>query len=241
MLGTGEVVGYGDGVTDLRPGERVAGMVHWYQNRGTVGTYAELVAVDRDAVVPIPDDLDLVAAATVALNALTARQALELMELAPGSTVLVNGVSGGVGGFAAQLAARAGQQVLAVASQGDEEWVRGLGVAEVLPRTLDLATVGPVDAVLDAVPVGAPAAAAVADGGVLVTTRPTPPVDPARGVRQHVVLIQQNQPMLAELMAEVAKGELLTRVAATLPLAEAAEAHRRVEAGGVRGKIVLLP
>ncbi|MFI6759920.1 NADP-dependent oxidoreductase [Micromonospora sp. NPDC050417] len=237
----GEVIGYGDGVTDLSPGERVAGMIHWYQSRGTVGAYAELVAVDRDAVVPIPDDLDLAAAATVPLNALTARQALELMDLAPGSTVLVNGVSGGVGGFAAQLAAEAGHRVLAVASQGDEEWVRGLGVAEVLPRTTDLATVGPVDAVLDAVPVGAPAAVAVADGGVLVATRPTPPVDPARGVRQHVVLIQQDQPMLVELMADVAKGQLLTRVAATLPLAEAAEAHRRVEAGGVRGKIVLLP
>ncbi|WBB70041.1 NADP-dependent oxidoreductase [Micromonospora sp. WMMD812] len=237
----GEVVGCGDGVTDLRPGGRVAGMVTWYETRGAFGAYAELVSVDRDSVVPIPDDLDPAAAATVPLNALTARQALSLMDLAPGSTVLVNGVSGGVGGFAAQLAARAGHRVLAVAGQGDEEWVRGLGVAEVLPRTTDLATVGPVPAVLDAVPVGAPAAAAVADGGVLVTTRPTPPVDPARGVRQHLVLIRLDQPMLAELMAAVADGSLRTRVAATVPLTDAAHAHRLVEAGGLRGKVVLVP
>ncbi|MFC3505288.1 NADP-dependent oxidoreductase [Micromonospora krabiensis] len=237
----GEVSGCGDGVTDLRPGQRVAGMIPWYVVRGVYGAYAEQVAVGRDAVVPIPDDLDPVAAATVPLNALTARQALDLMALDPGSTLLVNGVSGGVGGFAAQLANRAGHRVLAVAGRDDEAWVAGLGVTEVLPRAIDLTTVGPVPAALDAVPVGAPVAAVVADGGVLVTTRPTPPVDPARGVRQHVVLIRLVQPMLADLLADTAAGRLRTRVAATLPLAEAARAHRLVAAGGLRGKVVLVP
>ncbi|MGI5211626.1 NADP-dependent oxidoreductase [Plantactinospora sp. CA-290183] len=237
----GEVVGVGEGVTGHCPGDRVAGMVPWYLTRGTVGAYAEYVAADRDWLVAVPDGIDAATAATVPLNALTARQALDLMALAPGSALLVTGVSGAVGGFAAQLAARAGHRVVGVGSQDDEAWVDGLGLAEVLPRSVDLAEVGPFPAVLDAVPVGPPAAAAVADAGTLVTTRPTPPLDPARKVRQEVVMARIDRPMLAELFAEVAAGRLRTRVAASLPLAEAAYAHRLVQAGRLRGKIVLMP
>jgi len=58
--------------------------------------------------------------------------------------------------------------VLAVASDGDEEWVAGLGAAQVVPRTVDLSTVGPVDALLDAVPIGPAAAAPVRRGGTAV-------------------------------------------------------------------------
>ncbi|AVT39816.1 NADP-dependent oxidoreductase [Plantactinospora sp. BB1] len=236
----GDVVAVGEGVTEHRPGGRVAGMVPWYLTRGDVGAYAEFVVAEPDWLVAVPDELDAAEAATVGLNALTARQGLEMMSLAAGSTVLVIGASGGVGGFAAQLAVRAGHQVVAVASSDDEEWVRGLGVAEVLPRSAELAGLG-FPAVFDAVPVGAAAGAAVADGGVLVTTRPVPPLDPPRDVRQQTVMIRLDQPMLAELMTEVAKGRLRTRVAASLPLAEAAHAHRLVEAGRLRGKVVLMP
>ena len=96
-------------------------------------------------------------------------------------------------------------------------------------------------AVLDAVPVGESASAAVADSGVLVTTRPTPPVDPGRGVRQDVVMVRLDRPALRELIEAVAQGQLRTRVAATLPLVEAAEVHRRFQTGGLRGKLVLVP
>jgi len=237
----GDVVTVGSGVTGYRPGDRVAGMVPWHLTRGSVGAYAELLVAESGWLVALPDEVDMAAAATIALNALTARQALALLPLTPGAPVLVTGASGGVGGFAAQLATRAGYRVTAVASADDEEWVRGLGVAEVVPRSTDLAGLGPLPAVLDAVPVGAAAAAAVADGGTLVTTRPGQPLDPARGVRQHTVMVRLDRLMLAELVTEVAKGRLRTRVAALLPLAEAADAHRLVEAGRLRGKVVLVP
>jgi NADPH:quinone reductase len=237
----GEVVEVGADVTGLGVGDSVAGMIPWFLTRGTIGGYAQLVAADVEWLVPVPADLDPVVAATVPLNALSAYQALEIMALPGPTTILVTGASGAVGGYAAQLAVRAGHKVLASATYDDEEWVRGLGVDTVIPRSADLASVGPVPFVLDAVPVGEPAAAAVADGGVLVTTRPTPPVDPARGVRQEVVMVRVDRPALRELVEAVAKGELRTRVAATLPLAEAAEAHRRFETGGLRGKIVLVP
>jgi NADPH:quinone reductase-like Zn-dependent oxidoreductase len=237
----GEVVAAGADVTDLGVGDRVVGMIPWYLTRGAVGGYAQLVAADAEWLVPVPADLDPVVAATVPLNALTAHRALEIMALPEPTTVLVTGASGGVGGFAAQLAVRAGHTVLASATHEDEEWVRGLGVDTVIPRSADLAGAGPVPAVLDAVPVGEPAGAAVADGGVLVTTRPMPPVDPARGVRQEVVLVRLDRPALRDLIGAMDNGHLRGRIAATLPLEEAAEAHRRFEAGGLRGKLVLVP
>ena len=237
----GEVVAVGDDVTGLRVGDLVAGMIPWFLTRGSVGGYAELVAADAEWLVPVPAGLDLIVAATVPLNALTARRALDIMALSVPTTVLVTGASGAVGGFAAQLAVRAGHTVYASATYDDEEWVRSLGVDTVIPRSADLTSAGPAPAVLDAVPVGEPAGAAVAPGGVLVSTRPTPRVDPARQVRQEVVLVQVDRPALGQLIEAVAQGRLRTRVAATVPLEDAAEAHRRFEAGHLRGKIVLVP
>jgi len=237
----GDVLSVGDGVTEVFPGDRVVGMVPWFHTRGTPGAYAEMIAAGTDWLVPLPEGLDYARAATIGLNALTAVQALDMLRLPGPGTVLVTGASGGVGGFAVQLAARQGHRVVAVAAgEDDEEWVRGLGATEVLPRSADLAAAGPVPAVFDAVPVGEPAAAAVSDGGTVIVTRPTPPVDPARRVRQEVVLISADQAGLRALVADVASGALRTRVAVTMPLAEAAAAHRLVEKGGLRGKVVLL-
>ena len=237
----GEVASVGPDAADFRVGDRVVGMIPWYLTRGAPGGYAEFVAADAAWLVPLPDALDFVSAVTVPLNAQTAHQGLALVtqHMSPaGSSILVTGASGGVGGFATQLATQGGFRVLAQASGGDEQWVQGLGADEVIARSADLATVGPVAAVFDAVPTGT-AAAAVENGGVVVATRPTPAIVPAREVRQYVQLIKLDRELLADLVGQVAAGRLRTRVAATLPLTEAADAHRRVLAGGLRGKIVL--
>jgi NADPH:quinone reductase len=235
----GEVASAGPDAADLAVGDRVVGMIPWYLTRGAPGGYAEFVAADTDWLVRLPDELDFVSAATVPLNAQTAHQGLSLAMLPAGSSMLVTGASGGVGGFVTQLAVQGGYRVVAQASHGDEEWVRGLGAHEVISRSTDLATVGPVAAVYDAVPLGEAVAAAVEDRGVVVATRPTPPIVAARGVRQEVQLIRLDRELLADLVGQVATGQLRTRVAATMPLTEAADAHRRVLAGGLRGKIVL--
>jgi NADPH2:quinone reductase len=73
----------------------------------------------------------------------------------------------------------------------------------------------------------------------VVTTRPTPTIVPSRGVRQDLQLIRLDRDLLADLVVRVADGRLRTRVAEVLPLTEAAEAHRRVLAGGLHGKLVL--
>jgi NADPH:quinone reductase len=153
----GEVDAVGAG-TPFTVGQRVAGVSPWFD--GGVGTWAEEVVLDAGWLAPLPAGVDPVAAATLPLNGLTARQALDLLAPRAGDTLLVPGASGGVGGFAVQLAAARGVQAVAVASRGDDERVRGLGATEVLSRTDDLSGAvrerhpQGVDAVLDAVPVG---------------------------------------------------------------------------------------
>jgi NADPH2:quinone reductase len=223
-------------------GDPVVGMIPWVRIGGRVGAYAQAAAVDPSWLAPRPEGLDEVTGATVPLNALTARQALDLIGAAAGATVLVTGASGAVGGFAIQLAVREGLRVLAVATEGDEEWVAGLGATEVLPRSTDLSALRPVDALLDAVPIGAAAAVAVRDGGVAVFTRgvgDVADVADGRELRIETPLVHSDPAALAELTSQVAGGRLRTRVAGTLDLDDAAEAHRLLERGGLRGKLVL--
>ena len=237
----GQVTSVGEGVSDFEPGDRVVGMVQWYDAGGRVGAYAEWVAFDAEWLVPLPNALDYETACTIPLNALTARQGLELLDPPEGCDLLVTGASGGVGTFAVQLAKRAGHRVIAQAGRGDEQWPRALGADEVLPRDADLGAIDPVPAAFDAVPLGERALAALEDGGAVVTTRRQPEADPQRRIRQESFLVHPDREALRDLVDAVAAGALRTRVDRTLPLAKAAEAHRLVEAGGLHGKVVLTP
>jgi NADPH:quinone reductase len=236
----GEVTAVGSEVSGYAPGDRVVGMIPFGRIGGRVGAYAQAAAVDPTWLAPLASDIDDPTAATLPLNALTARQALDLIALPPESTLLVTGASGAVGGFAVQLAARDGYRVLAQASHEDEEWVASLGATEVVPRSTDLATMGPVDAVLDAVPLGPASTAPVRDGGIAVFTRP-PRAEPDRDLRFETIRVQTDPQALRTLATDLAEGRLRTRIAEVLPLAQAARAHELNEAGGLRGKVVLTP
>jgi NADPH:quinone reductase len=225
----------------LAPGDRVLGMIPFGRIGGRVGAYAQAAAVEPGWLAPLSTAIDDATAATLPLNALTAQQALELIAAPPGATLLITGASGAVGGFATQLAARAGCRVLAQASHDDEDWVASLGPTEVLPRSTDLATIGPVDAVLDAVPLGPACTATLRDGGIAVFTRPPGPTQPERDVRVETVLVQSNEQQLRALTADLEAGRLRTRIAGVLPLEQAARAHELNESGGLRGKVLLAP
>lgn len=231
----------------FRAGQRVIGMIPWFAVGN--GSYAEVVAADPEWLAALPDGADATAAATLPLNGLTARAALDQAAVPAGGTVLVTGASGGVGGFAVQLAVAAGLQVVAVASAGDAEYVAGLGAKEVLVRTpdLDLAAAvrerypDGVDAAVDAGSAGAAALGAVRDGGRQVAITGQGMVPGERGVTVEFAGVGVSRSALAALAEAFAAGRLQTRVADVLPLEQAAEAHRRAEAGGLQGKLVLTP
>jgi NADPH2:quinone reductase len=235
----GEVAAVGDEVSEYAVGDRVVGMIPFARIGGRVGAYAEAAAVDPDWLAPLHPSIGWEEGATLPLNALTAREGLEMLALPAGARLLITGASGAVGSFATQLAVARGLHVIGVAGREDEDWLAGLGPAEVVPRDADLSRVDPVDGVFDAVPLG-PAAStgALRDGGLAVFTRPPDPPESDR-VRLEVFLVSPNGSALRELAAQFAAGDLRTRVAKVLPLSEAGEGHRLTEAGGTKGKIVL--
>ncbi|MFE8988819.1 NADP-dependent oxidoreductase [Streptomyces collinus] len=204
-----------------------------------LGTHAEYVVVDADAVAPAPATVDAVHAATLPLNALTAAQALDRLEPAPGrSSLLVTGAAGAVGGYAVRLAARRGIAVTGLAREGDEEFVRSLGARHV---TSDAVADREFDAVLDAAVLGEPALAWVRDGGRYVGVIPHAEPVSVRGVETGAVEVSGDGARLAELVRLLDEGVLTTRVAETYALEDAAKAHARLGEGGVRGRLVLVP
>ncbi|MHC3473234.1 NADP-dependent oxidoreductase [Streptomyces sp. 7R007] len=202
-----------------------------------LGTHAEYVVVETDAVAKAPVTVDAVHAATLPLNALTAVQALDLLELTPGQSLLVTGAAGAVGGFAVQLAAHRGVSVTGLARAEDEELVRSLGAARFTGGTV---AAGAVDAVLDAAVLGEAALAGVRDGGVYVGVIPGAAPGSVRGIRTDTVAVTPDGARLAELAGLVDEGVLTLRVAETYALEDAAKAHARLAGGGVRGRLVLV-
>jgi len=233
----GRVDAVGPGV-ELAVGDEVVGMLPAFAV--PTGAQAEQVVLPAAFVAPAPEGIPAARAATLPLNGLTARTALD--EVPAEGHLLVLGGAGGIGWFAVQLALRAGLRVTATARPEDADAVRALG-AEVVARTARSAGSGAlptgVDTVLDTAGTGAAALAPIRDGGTLVTTAGAVPGE--RGIRSVQALVQPDAGRLAELSALVAKGELVLQQVVALPLAEVAEAHRRLAAGGVGGRLVLLP
>ncbi|WP_433475365.1 NADP-dependent oxidoreductase [Spirillospora sp. CA-142024] len=242
----GTVDAVGTGVPRFAAGDEVIGL----KDRLDVplGAYAEAVVLDADAVAPAPRSVAPAEASTIPLNGLTALQALDLLDLPPGGTLLVTGAAGAVGGYAVELAAHRGLHVVAAASASDEALVRGLGAEMFVPRGVHLGDAvrslvpGGVDGALDAALLSVTALDAVRNAGafVAVSGGPATPL-PLRGITVHNVWIRADAAQLAHLTTLVDRGHLTPRVADTLPLTKAVKAHERLEAGALRGRLVLLP
>jgi NADPH:quinone reductase-like Zn-dependent oxidoreductase len=240
----GVVDAIGDGVRSFTTGDQVVGL---RTQLFAPGAHAEAVVLDESAVAPAPRSVSLVEAATLPLNALTADRALGLAGLRRGDTLLVTGAAGAVGGFALELAALRGVHTVALARPGDADLVRDLGAREVLTSAERLGLAvrevvpGGVDAVIDAAVLGIAAHDGLRDGGTFVALVAPFAPPPIRGTRVVVQEVAADGARLAELAALVDAGRLTLRVAEELPLAEGAKAHELVEAGGRRGRVVLVP
>jgi NADPH2:quinone reductase len=227
---------------------------------GGIGGYAELAAVDRASVVPLPDAATDAEGAAFLLTFLTAYVPLtRQVRLRPGATVLVHAAAGGVGTAAIQVARHLGARVVgAVGSAEKRDVVRKLGAEEAytydeIPESLR------VDVVLD--PVGGDlfraAVARLRPLGTLVAIGfaggPWPGLDPAQLVGRNVGVqgiylgrLMRLQPELVreateELVDLWREGAIKPVVGAELPLAEAEQAHELVESRRSVGKVVLLP
>ncbi|MFG2284103.1 NADP-dependent oxidoreductase [Streptomyces asoensis] len=220
-------------------GEEVVALAHGVA--APLGAHAEYVVVDADAVALAPASVDAVHAATLPLNALTAVQALDLLDLAPGDSLLVTGGAGAVGGYAVEIAARRGVKVAALARAQDEEFVRSLGATRLVDGADGSGGAGGFDAVLDAAVLGSEALAFVRDGGAYAGVIPQAQPAAERGVRTTAVEVASDGVRLAELVRAVDAGELTLRVAGTYALADAADAHARLAEGGLRGRLVIVP
>lgn len=237
VSGVVEVVG--DGVTNVKVGEAVYGLLNTTRD----GAYAEFAVARASHIVPKPATIDHVQAATVPIAGLAAWQSLfDKAGLSAGQTVLIHAAAGGVGHFAVQFAKWKGARVIGTASTRNLDFLRQMGVDEVIDykakRFEDV--VHDVDVVLDTLGGETQQRSwrVLKKGGMLVTTlgiTSTPPSD----MRGESIRIQANAGQLTQISRLIDAGRIKTVVETVLPLKEARQAHELSETGHTRGKIVL--
>jgi NADPH:quinone reductase-like Zn-dependent oxidoreductase len=240
----GTVDAVGTTVKNRQVGDRVIGLLPMLAD----GAAAEYTIAPADILAPAPTSIPLADAAALPEVGLTAWQALfEHAGLDADQRVLINGAGGGVGGYAVQLAKRAGAHVIATASPRSAERVRASGADEVvdymatpvvdavnapLDVVLNLASIAPAD-------VGA-LASLVRPGGVVVNTVPSAMPEETGDVVAKAIFVRSDPEQLADLVAMVDAGELGVDVAERLPLSELATVHARADVGKLSGKVVLV-
>jgi NADPH:quinone reductase-like Zn-dependent oxidoreductase len=241
---SGEIVGVGQGVSDLRAGDQVYGVT----NPRFIGAYAEFAVASAAMISMKPRSLSFIQAASVPVIAVTAWQALfDYARLEPGQTVVIHGAAGNVGAFAVQLARRAGVRIIATAASNDVPFLRDLGASTVI----DFQTqrfeeeVRDADAVIDLVggETQTRSFQVLRRGGKLISAVSPPDQDVAQshGVEATFFLVNVTSRQLAQIAALIDRGELRTHVGAVLPLRDASEAHLMLEHPRLqpKGKIVL--
>lgn len=248
MDAAGVIESVGPGVDRLTVGEEVMAVASPRSPEG--GAQQELLVLPAASVVPIPDGATLVEAATLPMNGLTATRGLDMLGLNDGDTLAVTGGAGLLASYVIPLAKEQGLRVIADAKPGDEELVRSFGADVVVPRGE-----GFTDAVRDAAPGGAEAVydtallrreafPAIKDGGQIVVVRGWDGDEvEERGIRVHPVMVArvvERTDWLEHLRELASAGRLELRVAGEYPPEQAAEAQRAMDAGGLRGRAVIV-
>lgn len=225
----------GADVDGFEVGDEVAGF-------NTLGCYAEYVAVPESHVVAKPPGVPWEVAGTLSASGQTAHTAFEDLKIAAGDVVLVCGAAGGVGTIFTQLAVRAGATVIGTASASNHDYVRSLGATAVSYGAGQADRIRAesrhLDVVFDAA--GHENLRAVVDLANNLD-RVATIVDMALAAELgcRIVRSRRTSARLAGLMGRVDTGELVVHVRRTYPLGEVADAHREVETGHGRGKVVL--
>lgn len=260
--GAGVVTAIGPQAKVVRVGDRVA----W---SGTLGSYAEYVAAPEEHLVPVPSSISDEQATAAMVHGLTAHYLVnDAHKLKAGETALVHAAAGGVGLLVVQMARAVGARVIGTASSEQKaQLAREAGADEVIVFTHQdfeaevkrLTNGKGVDVVYDGVGKATfeKNLNVMRLRGMLVlygmSSGPVPPVDPARLSEKGSLYMARTTlahftatrgELLARttaLFAMIAEGKLKVQVAKTYPLADAAHAHRDMEARKVAGKLLLVP
>jgi NADPH2:quinone reductase len=214
--------------------------------KGSHGAYREQIVLDARSVVRAPAGKSHAEAATLPMNGLTARLTLDLLKLSPGQVIAVTGAAGAYGGYVIQLAKTEGLTVIADGSEKDEKLVQSLGADIVVRRGDDVASrirehfPRGVDGLADGAVLNALVIPAVRDGA-FTAVRGFEGV-PQRDIHFTTTFVRsyaQEWEKLDRLRQLVEAGKITLRVADVYPPERAPDAHRRLEAGGTRGRLVI--
>lgn len=244
-----EVAGIADEVgADVATGVKVGdGVLAMVVSKGTYGAYSEYVVVDARSAVLAPKGVSHAQAASLPMNGMTARMSLDRLGAKAGQTIAVTGAAGAYGGYVVQIAKADGLTVIADAAEKDAALVRSLGADIVVPRGADFAAEvrkhcpSGVDCLADGAVLKEQAVGAVRDGGAFNSVRGWPG-NGERGISFSITGVRGYEgewEKLDRLRQLVDAGRIMLRVAATYPPEQAGEAHRRLEAGGTRGRILI--
>ena len=240
----GTVDEVGEGVTGIKVGDAVMGMV---VTKASHGGYREQIVLNAQSVVSMPVGTSFVEAATLPMNGLTARRSLDLLGLSAGQVVAVTGAAGAYGGYIIQIAKADGLTVIADASEADEALIKSLGADIVVRRGRDVATrirehfPDGVDGLADGAVLKELTILALRDGGSFTSVRGYEG-DGQRGIiftKTFVRAYDGETEKLDNLRQMVEDGAITLRVADTFKPEDAPAAHRRLEAGGTRGRLVI--
>lgn len=234
---SGEVVALGEGVTGLKVGDRVFGLVNH--------SYAEYVVCKPEDLARTPDALDAIDAAGLPLVLLTGAQVIEVgIQPRSGETILITGAMGGVGRTAVHVAKQHGVHVIAGVRSRQKKEAKALGADRViaLDDETEIAGLPELDAVADMV--GHETIDRILPhirkNGVLSTVLGAPASAEGRDLRVVAVWAQPDAARLELLGREVAQGVFSIPISKKLKLSQIGEAQQLAEKGGI-GKIVLTP
>jgi NADPH:quinone reductase-like Zn-dependent oxidoreductase len=241
----GVVEQVGEGVTSVAAGDEVFGEISAFNPPVHDGAWAERIVVGEQFFAKKPAGVDTAQAGAAPLVSLTALATVDALELSSGQTVVVVGATGGVGSIVVQLAKAAGATVVAPGLPEDEEFLRGLGVDEVLPREGDLVAAvrerfpDGVHALVDAVTPFQPTPydAILVDGGRIASPTNAAGEGPGRTDVMHAAIL--NRESLERVGKLLADGTVKVPIQQTFDLAQAPEALGALNGGHTQGKIAL--
>jgi NADPH:quinone reductase-like Zn-dependent oxidoreductase len=235
-------------LTRFAPGDRVFGMP-WFPRLARA--YAEYVTSPARQLARTPDGLTDEQAAGLPLAGLTAWQSLvDIAGVGEGDRVLIHAASGGVGHLAVQIAKARGAYVIGTARAAKHDYLRELGVDEPVDYTTTPweQVLSDIDLVMDLIGTddyGLRSLETLREGGLLIVlpggvSEAVESAGREQGKRTSGIQVEPDYCGLESLAALADEGKLMVKIDETFPLAQASEAHRRLEEGRAKGKIVLV-